>query len=241
MSRFDVKEFPCPECDQSVEFGVVASINADRRPDLRDAILDGSFQRGSCDHCGNNFRIDPEFAFLDVGRRQWILVLPGSEKMRWNHLESNAKFAFEISFGENAGGVAHELGKTMHSRVAFGWPAIREKLLCAEYGLDDVILEQLKLMLIKGLDNAMVGTDVELRLNGVEDSHLKLHWISAVDASPLEFLEIPRNLYDEIAADKEGWKELREQLTAGTFVDVDRLLIEAATIEDVKETDAPQN
>lgn len=33
----------CPACGAELEAETVASVNADRRPDLRDAILDGIF------------------------------------------------------------------------------------------------------------------------------------------------------------------------------------------------------
>ena len=41
MSLFESAKSPCPKCGTPHAFEVVASVNADRRPDLRAAILDG--------------------------------------------------------------------------------------------------------------------------------------------------------------------------------------------------------
>jgi CpXC protein len=48
MSKFETQTLTCPSCGEAVDFEAVASVNADRRPDLREAILDFSFQRQVC-------------------------------------------------------------------------------------------------------------------------------------------------------------------------------------------------
>src|SRR5947208_2057858 len=137
MSRIHVENIPCPKCNNPVEFGVVASVNADRRPDLRAAILTNTFQVGVCPQCSESFRIEPDLTYLDAARKQWILVLPAHDLAAWPALEQNARSAFERTYGAEAGAVAQELGRGLTARIAFGWPALREKLLCGEHGLDD--------------------------------------------------------------------------------------------------------
>lgn len=232
MSRFQVTEFPCPKCDAPVEFDVVASVNADRRPDLRDAILDSSFQRGTCGECAKIFRIDPEFAYLDVALKQWILVQPSSEVVHWNALEQHANYTFQLAFGDDSSEGAREIGRIVQVRVTFGWAAVREKLLCAKHQLDDVTLEQLKLAVVRGLDESPLGENVELRLDSVDDDHLHLHWVKASDESRLETMEVPRQIYNDIATAPEDWQNLRQELTAGPFVDINRLLIEVESSDE---------
>ena len=76
MSLFQTEEVACPSCGEKVNFDVVYSVNADRRPDLREAVLDGTFQEATCANCDKSFRLAPELSYLDVARRQWILVQP---------------------------------------------------------------------------------------------------------------------------------------------------------------------
>ena len=56
MSVFHTETINCPACATPVEFKLVFSVNADRRPDLRDAIIAGTFQRQPCPSCGTAIR-----------------------------------------------------------------------------------------------------------------------------------------------------------------------------------------
>ena len=66
MSVFHTETVNCPACATPVEFKLVFSVNADRRPDLREAIVAGTFQRQPCPSCGAEFRVDPEFTYMEL-------------------------------------------------------------------------------------------------------------------------------------------------------------------------------
>jgi hypothetical protein len=68
MSIFTDHSLPCPGCDTPVAYEIVQSVNVDRRPELRTAILDGSFQLKTCPSCGTSFRVEPEFIYMDKKR-----------------------------------------------------------------------------------------------------------------------------------------------------------------------------
>lgn len=225
MSIFHTETFPCPKCDEPVTFDVSASVNADRRPDLRDAILDGSFQRGTCSKCGNTFRIEPQLTYFDAGRKQWILVKPAEDLKDWISLEREAQETFDIAYGAEAGPAAREIGRGIQVRVTFGWPALQEKLLCAGADLDDVALELLKISLIRSLDHSPLSDETELRLKEVRDDELELVWLRSREETPVESVTVPRDVYDEVVKDEEGYRELREEISAGPFVDIHRLLV----------------
>ena len=90
------------------------------------------------------------------------------------------------------------------------------------------MLEQLKILLVRGLPSSPLGDDVELRLTEVRDGVLELTWLKASDERPISRLEVPRETYDEVATDADGFQELRTELTAGPFVDFHRLLVPIA-------------
>ena len=66
MSIFKAMQLTCPVCRKAFDYEAVHSVNADRRPDLRAAILDGSFQQVDCPSCRARFRLDPSFNYLDT-------------------------------------------------------------------------------------------------------------------------------------------------------------------------------
>lgn len=228
MSLFHTSQIPCPSCGQDVEFEVVASVNAVRRPDLRQAILDGTFQQQTCGHCGTNFRVQPEFNYLDVSRGQWIAAFPYEKLGEWPRHEEHTRATIDKAYGPRASAPARSIGARLKLRLTFGWAALREKLVAAEAGLDDVVLELCKIAILHGAPDQPLADETELRLFAVDGPDLVLAWIVTVTERVVDTMKVPRSLYDEIAADLEAWQELRAELSAGMFVDSQRLMIASA-------------
>jgi hypothetical protein len=229
MSIFRPTNLSCPACGTAVPFEAVHSVNADRRPDLRADILDGSFQAQPCPKCGETFRLDPDFNLLDTERGQWIAAAPLASLGQWQEVENHAKETFELAFGADAAEAAQEIGKTLQARVTFGWPALREKLLAHDQELDDVTLELCKAFIMRSVDSP-VAAEAELRLLGVGPEGLSFGWLRSADGSLGPTMKVARTLYDQIAADEDGaWEELRDEVSAGFFVDINRLLIPQGT------------
>jgi endogenous inhibitor of DNA gyrase (YacG/DUF329 family) len=225
MSLMQTVTADCPACGTKVTAEFVSSINADRRPDLRQQILDGSLQVVSCPNCQTEFRMVPHLAYIDFDRGQWILVHPTDALERWPELEQAAQRTFDGVYGSGAPTAARELGATMTARLVFGWPPLREKLICRELGLDDIELELLKIGVLRDVPSPPATDDTELRLVGAEGDDLLFSWIAGGTGAVLTSLRVPKSVYDEIAADRTDWAELRGALTGGVFVDFNRLLV----------------
>jgi hypothetical protein len=226
LSVFETQRITCPACREQMEFEVVYSLNADLRPDLRLAILDRSFQRETCPTCQAAFRLDPELTYLDLGRNQWIATFPLVRLGQWAALEEFASATFQRAFGSQAPVPARALGRNLRCRVTFGWAALREKLVLFENNFDDANLEILKTILMRHLENQpLANNNTELRLIDFQDPNLVFAWLHSPSDSAIEQMEVPRDLYDDVVADPEPFAALRADLTAGYFVDVNRLLI----------------
>ena len=77
MSLFRPVNLVCPNCKELIVMQAVGSVNADRRPDFRDAILADEFQDVTCESCQHEFRLQLLHALLDarvghLGLRQAI-------------------------------------------------------------------------------------------------------------------------------------------------------------------------
>jgi ribosomal protein S27E len=216
MSLFRTEKIKCPACGNATEQGVVYSVNADRRPDLRDAILDGSFQRIACEKCGETFRLEPRVTYLDVGNKQWILVESAFSLKKWPALEKQARSSFEQTYGSKAPEAARSIGSALKTRVTFGWAALKEKLVAARHGLEDATLELAKLAIIRGGGGTVpLADDVELRLIDVVENSLVLAWVKPATGEVIDALRVDRALLDDIEAQAADWQTLRDELTAG--------------------------
>ena len=228
MSLFRTIEVPCPSCNVPVSFDLVHSVNADRRPDLRQAIIDRTFQQEKCPSCGFAFRTEPEFTYLNLQRNHWIAVWPAAKLTDWQAIEKRSREAFDKAFGNAAPAEARELGKEARPRAVFGWAALSEKLVAQENGIDDVELELAKLAVVRNLEDAPLLENVELRLLGVEDgTKLVLGWIHGGSGELKEVIAVPKEILEEIRSQADLWQELRDELTAGIFVDMQKLMIPA--------------
>jgi hypothetical protein len=224
MSIFRPIPLPCPRCHAEATFDAVGSVNADRRPDLRDAILSGEFQRKDCMRCGAQFRLDTDFSYLDVGRGQWIAAAPVSGLNDWKLRETVARELFARAYGDKAPAAAVKIGRKLAPRITFGWPALREKLRARQHNLDDVTLEACKASVMRRLPELPFGADNDLRLIDVTSNKLVLAWVRPADSGVGEMLGVPRKLYDDIAADS-AWDGWREDYAGALFVDLNRELV----------------
>ncbi|MCA8926135.1 MAG: CpXC domain-containing protein [Planctomycetes bacterium] len=223
MSRTFSTTVPCPECGAELELEGYASVNADRHPELREAILDGSLQQFSC-ACGAGFRGAPEFSYLDAGRKQWIAVHPYSKLGTWAEHDAQAAQLFDEALGKLAGPAAQEIGEGISPRVVFGWGGLREKLLAQDHGLEDADLECLKLQLFK-TNGLMPEAGQELRLTEVADGALRFALVEAENERALTGFEVPRAAYDEVVTQRDAYAQLREPILAGCFVDCQKLFL----------------
>jgi len=205
----------------------VHSVNVDRAPDLRDRILDGSFQRAECPSCGTAFRPEPELIYIDRGRGQYIGVWPASTRAEWAERAAQTRATFDASFGAQAPPAARQLGAAFTVRAVFGWPALIEKLLARDAGIDDRTLEAAKLVVMRSGEATPLPGARELRLVALQEGDPVLAWLgptTADDEAPAS-MRVPRALLDEIEHAPAQWKALRDSVGEGDVVDFQREML----------------
>ena len=160
MSIFRSVELPCPACQTPVEFELVHSVSADRRPDLRDAILDGTSSARPARRA-NDVSRRPEFTYMDIGRGQYIGVWPVSRRGEWRNCADKTHEVLRADPRQRATAEAQSLGKKLAPRVVFGWPALSEKILAREAGIDDRTLEVAKMAMLRRRDDVPLPGEQE--------------------------------------------------------------------------------
>jgi hypothetical protein len=224
VSIFHPATMICPACGTQTEVERSSSVNADLRPDLRDAILDGSFQAEPCAKCGESLRLPPHLTLLNLGRAQWIMAEPADMLDQWAEVEKEAQATYDETFGDHAPPAAREIGKDLRARLVFGWSALREKLIARDLDLDDVTLELMKIAIMRTVDNPPLADQTELRLAGGDDRRLDFAWVVTETEAVLSRLTVPRGIYDNVAADTTAFAPLRAQFDGKLLVDLRRMI-----------------
>lgn len=225
MSLISKASAACPACSTLRSFDRVVSVNADRRPDLRAAIVDGSFQREQCGQCSHPFKPPPLLTYLDIARRNWILVQAFEEQENWERFGEIAAGSFAMAYGDRAPPDAQASGRDLRVRLVFGWSALREKLRCDDLRLNDIDLELLKLSVLRESPDSPLSDETELRLLGVKGPELLMGWVRGRDERMVATLRVPRSTYDELVFNRSEWQTLREEMAAHSFVDMNRLML----------------
>lgn len=225
MSLFVSMHVDCPECEHTNTMEAVGSVNADRRPDLRGDILADTFQIVTCSNCGTQFRLQPEFNYLDVENGLWIMSLPAASLLDYIESEDRATELFRTYYGADAPEAARDVGSTLNCRVTFGWQGVREKILLAVSGLDDVVVELMKMDLLRRLPEAHLNAGFELRVTAVGEENFELAWVQIDTEEALQFMAIDRIAYTSIAEARDKWGPVETQLCDGPFVDMQKMFL----------------
>ena len=227
MSIFTTASAVCPTCGTTCTLEYPSSINADRRPDLRAAILDHSLFTLPCRGCGEILTFEPHITYLDMVRGQWILAGSVDEVENWRAAESAAVQVHRRTFGPDAPAAARALGAALTPRLVFGWPALIEKLLCQELGLDDTSLEALKLAIVRDGPLRDLDATQELRVRGRTGDSLDFAWADPVSGAVSARFSVPESAY-AVVKGGDDWAALRQRLAGPMYVDMNRVLRDAA-------------
>jgi len=204
MSIINEALAPCSKCGQQHKVTVYKSINISDNPELKAKVADGSLFLWECPHCGQ----------MNLARYETLYHDPAGKLMVWL-----------IPAGEISESQMQAI--TMHTKAMGGYTLRRvgdmgtlmEKVLVAESGLDDIVLEMCKYvtkleMLQKNVsaeqkDEFMASTFDFYRCEGEEDQRV-LTFMYALDGQMLG-VNIGWNVYQDCAGILERNPQIRPE------------------------------
>ena len=78
--------------------------------------------------------------------------------------------------------------------------------------------------MIRTIPNPPLAAETELRLTAGTDQTLSFTWLDPETERELSTVDIPRDVYDDIAAAPAQWAALHEDLDGNFYVDLNRLI-----------------
>jgi len=221
MSIQKQKRFTCPQCTTPNNLDWSGSLNFDRNPDLIQKVLDDTLCVIKCTNCKISFRIEPDFPCFYLTKKYWIVAHPIQLLPQWSDLEKRAFNTFDLALGEKAPSSAAELGKDVSPRIVFGWPALREKILIIQLGLNETAVELAKMIILQNVGPHAIN--YEYRLVDTDQDNLIFDSIHLTNRTPeAEQFALLKSTLLDVENDPAAWSELKQKVTSGIWLDAMR-------------------
>jgi hypothetical protein len=229
MSKFIDTAQTCPHCNAEMTCRIAVSLNVTRSPVYREAILEETFHAFTCDACEKKMLVEEPFIYTDFTRQHWIGVFPRSWEPAWALHEASAPEAFEQTMaGPYTPAIARKMAEGFIVRTVFGLSALREKLMMFDAGIDDALLETIKMELMKN-EKAAFHPNYRPFLYSVNEQKIEMNIFTvAADQSPLsQLISVPRSLLEELK-NSPSYALLKEEFSKGSYADIGRLMMTAS-------------
>ncbi len=223
MSTTAPYDISCGFCGGRFSTDLFWGLHVTRAPEVRDAILSGQFQRFACPHCGRSVVVEPTMLYTDFDRGHWLGIFPQRALLHRKELAAEVQASFQRNMELAAPPMVRAWAPAFRQRCLFGLPALRERLLIWEEGLDDGLFECLKMQLLAGLGLDLLHWRTDAWLVKREGDS----WIFAIaspgdarDGSVVEHhIRVHREQYDVLVAKKTELMVSFPDLFAGLLVD----------------------
>ncbi len=153
MSLSEQTTVECPKCTSEQSITHWQSVNVTLDPDLKKKVLNHAIVRFTCENCGYVAEVYHPLLYHDMEQR---LVLFLGE-------EAPDDPAYEGIFDSLVSSI--EAGHTF--RLVGSVSELVEKILIRDAGLDDRVIEVVKLSILEQLDESLRGGDPELFFSGL--------------------------------------------------------------------------
>jgi predicted RNA-binding Zn-ribbon protein involved in translation (DUF1610 family) len=135
MSLKDSDRITCTECGQPIEVTYWSTMNVTLDPDLEEQLLDGTLTKAICPKCGNEHNVIYHTLYHDMER--YFMIEYSGEDEESNSRDHSADQELEET-----------LLKYRFLRRVYSWDQMREKVIIFRDGLNDIIVELVKTMLM---------------------------------------------------------------------------------------------
>ncbi len=214
----------CDFCQHPNAISQMGSLNLDRFPELKMELFNHTLGSFTCEKCQKLYRLSPEFPCHYLDRSLWLAVYPKEKIKDWRNLEAMSLKLFNVALGSDASSAAQEIGKGVFPRLVFGWEALKEKILIADHKLKDSDIELCKMIIMRDL-SPLILEGLEIRLDEVTADTLLFNTINIESGAVIkDQIQLSFDYINEINEAPEAWKEIRDSVEEGIWVDILRVI-----------------
>lgn len=228
MSTWISVAIACPRCHVETAARVAQGVHVTRVPRVRTEVLTRTYNEIACSGCATRLAIHESFIYVDFDRGHWILVATREDRDAWRDWERKLDEGFARAF-EHGSPMAHELSARMHARVVFGYEALREKLVVWSAGIEDQIIECMKVRAIAE-DPTLATPGSTMVVDAITADGIRVGWFAdRRDHDPSRVVVLPAAWVGESDRDHAILRARFAELWRHRFVSFERLA--SATVE----------
>ncbi|TNE45034.1 MAG: hypothetical protein EP343_27570 [Deltaproteobacteria bacterium] len=193
MSVSQTLEVQCPRCEQAQDITAWQSVHTTQDPELKEQLLDRTLHQLTCSSCGEVTAFTLPMVVHDPSHPSMIWLSPDG--------------TFPVSHAET---LMENLPDEIIHRYAFrtvgSHNELIEKIRCFDDGLDDRVMELVKLLLLQQMMQQSPDLSVHARLyysdTDTKQDVSKLHFVLVnPETETSKVAVLPRHVYDGVLSD----------------------------------------
>ncbi len=205
------EKIACPYCDHEQDFVSYVNIDVDLEPELKDKIMSDEIFTFKCSECGKKALMAFPCLVSDMEKKYiyWLIANFDDEQKKAldDDLKASMKNENDKKFAE---------GYTR--RIIGSINELKEKILIADEGLDDRVVEIMKILCINEVAEQLNGAQLsEVRFNRKENGGMCFVLIF-LDRDPA-MIDVTKDMYDKV--DKMFAYEIKEKTPKEGFAEID--------------------
>ena len=190
--------FKCPKCGATVEAEQWTAVNGEKNPQQKLKILEGSLFKAACKNCGNESKIGYPMLYNDTKQNYMIWLVYDDEEVK--HVTDYFKKSKNDIIEDENGEV---VDTDCRQRIVMSPESLREKIMIFDSGLDDKMIEILKLAYAKEAQRTLRDDNIAAAFFSNRDGEKQIEMYTEKGRAFVS--RVSKNIYDEIE-DKYGGK-----------------------------------
>ena len=184
MSLENKEIIKCPECGKENEFIVWQSLNGDLDPEAKQKLLDGTLFQFKCSGCGYESNVSYPTLYHDMSNQLMIYFVKEEDVEETKKtFEPNSEFGFVM--------------EGYRRRIVIDQNSLREKAIIFENGLDDRVVEIIKLIYFSNLRQSQPDAKVDVAYFMVAEGEYQIHFLGETPMTAV----VDASLYEKVAHD----------------------------------------
>jgi len=194
MSKYHTVQISCPECETVFDVTKWDSVNVQLNPEEKEKILSGDFFNHQCPECETFSCILYTCLYHDMSSQLMVYLIP---------LEAGEDPSEALGMIENASQLLDDPSADLvvfkdgyKHRVVFHRDDLIEKIKISDDGLDDRVIEVLKLIMLSQLGEDVAPAKIEYFL--FDTINGKREFAVFLDSGDIGQVDFPQDAYDKI-------------------------------------------